>query len=130
MPADMDNREAQPESRQDDPREESAATNARRAPDLGEEEAPRYATLADYVRVLRRRWWIVVAVAAACAAGAFLYFSTRSVEYEARARIAFQPLATEGLPEVALVMPLALPLQAQAVVELARSPKVARRAKH
>ncbi|MGH2950933.1 MAG: Wzz/FepE/Etk N-terminal domain-containing protein [Solirubrobacterales bacterium] len=73
------------------------------------EEAPRYASLADYLRVLRRHRWLILIVAGAFVAGALAYSLTRTEKYEAVAQVSFRDVLADlnlvGIPDSAPEVP-------------------------
>jgi Mrp family chromosome partitioning ATPase/capsular polysaccharide biosynthesis protein len=71
-------------------------------------EAPRYASLADYVRVIRRHRLLIMLVCGAFVAGALVYSLTRETVYEAEAQVSFRDVLADlgligvdaGVPEI------------------------------
>ncbi|MGH2954139.1 MAG: AAA family ATPase [Solirubrobacterales bacterium] len=59
------------------------------------EDAPRYASLSDYVRVIRRHKWLIALVTGAFIAGALSYSLTREDVYEAQAQAAFRDVLAD-----------------------------------
>jgi capsular exopolysaccharide synthesis family protein len=59
-------------------------------------EAPRYVTVRDYLRVLRERPWLILAIAALFTAAAYVYSSRQDERYEAEAAIEFQSQSTQA----------------------------------
>jgi succinoglycan biosynthesis transport protein ExoP len=90
-------------------------------------EQPRYATLRDYLALLRRQRLVVLGVTVIFAAAAFLLSTSQTPEYEAEASVQFR--------DVALDLPLlGIPAQPQPAAERAAvraasvtSPRAARR---
>jgi receptor protein-tyrosine kinase len=59
------------------------------------DDSPRYASLHDYVRVIRRRWLLVALVAAGCAALALAASLTSQSTYEASAQVSFRDVTSD-----------------------------------
>jgi capsular exopolysaccharide synthesis family protein len=59
------------------------------------EQSPRYSTLYDYLRVIRRRWLVIVAFTVALGAAALAFSLAQKPTYEASAQIAFNDIAAE-----------------------------------
>jgi succinoglycan biosynthesis transport protein ExoP len=60
-------------------------------------DTPRYASLRDYLRVLRSRRLLILGVMVAFAAAAFLVSSLQKKEYTAQASLSFQDISTDPL---------------------------------
>jgi tyrosine-protein kinase len=58
-------------------------------------DVPRYATLRDYLRVIRRNRWLILAIVAAFASVAFVISITQTERYEARSSLAFRDLGSD-----------------------------------
>ena len=59
------------------------------------EHAPRYSTLYDYLRVLRRRWLLIVATTIGCGAAALAFSLSQEPKYEASVQVAFRDIAAD-----------------------------------
>jgi len=59
------------------------------------EHAPRYSTLYDYLRVLRRRWILIVAITIGGGAAALALSLSQEPKYEASVQIAFRDIAAD-----------------------------------
>ena len=59
------------------------------------EHAPRYSTLYDYLRVIRRRWILIVATTIAAGAAALALSLAQEPKYEASVQIAFRDIAAD-----------------------------------
>jgi Mrp family chromosome partitioning ATPase/capsular polysaccharide biosynthesis protein len=59
------------------------------------EQTPRYATLHDYLRVIRRRWLIVVGFTLGFAAAALALSLAQKPTYEAEAQLSFRDIAAD-----------------------------------
>ena len=93
------------------------------------EEAPRYASLADYVRVIRRHRWLIALVTVVFVAGTLAYSLTRPSVYEAQAQVSFRDvLADLNLLGVGDAAPEIAPQQRAARnADLITRPEVSRR---
>jgi uncharacterized protein involved in exopolysaccharide biosynthesis len=72
-------------------------------------ETPRYATLRDYLRVLRSHRWLILGITILFAGAAFLVSSLQKKEYTAQASLSFhdisQDLSLVGQQSVPTVAP-------------------------
>src|SRR5687767_4066095 len=59
------------------------------------ENAPRYSTLSDYLRVIRRRWILIVVVTLGCGAAALAASLSQAPRYEASVQMAFRDIAAD-----------------------------------
>jgi Mrp family chromosome partitioning ATPase/capsular polysaccharide biosynthesis protein len=71
-------------------------------------ETPRYATLRDYLRVIRTQRWLILGITAAFVLGAVGYSMSQTKKYEAETSLSFREigqdlgfLGREGVPELA-----------------------------
>ena len=58
-------------------------------------ETPRYATLKDYLDVLRRQWWLILAVAALFGAAAYTYTELQDPSYTAEASLSVRDISRD-----------------------------------
>jgi len=58
-------------------------------------EAPRYATLRDYLNVLRRQRWLLASIIVAFAGAAFVISETQAETYEAEASLSFRDIGRD-----------------------------------
>ncbi len=85
-------------------------------------DAPRYATLRDYVRVVRRHRVLIVLVTIACAAAAYAVTARQKPSYVARASVYFQDTTQElDLLGTAVYPTLSDPVRAQIDSQLVTS---------
>jgi capsular exopolysaccharide synthesis family protein len=93
-------------------------------------DTPRYATLRDYLRVLRSHRLLILGVTIAFAAAAFLISSLQHKEYTAQASLSFRDISQDTLITGGQSVPVFSPDQiAQTNADLINTPAVARRVK-
>lgn len=94
-------------------------------------ETPRYATLKDYLDVLRRQWWLILAVAAVFGGAAYAYTKLQDPTYAAEASLSVRDISRD----FDLVSSNALPTRetpetlAITAAERATRPRIAERVK-
>ena len=93
------------------------------------DDAPRYASLSDYVRVIRRHKWLILLVTGAFVAGALAYSLTREKTYKAEAQVSFRDvLADLNLIGVGDAIPeLPAQLRSAQSADLVTRPEVTRK---
>src|SRR5947209_18106474 len=85
----------------------------------------RYATLRDYLRVLRRYWVMILIVTAVGAVAGFVYAKTQSAFYKATAEVAFQdPLQQLGVVGLSANQPQTPGQLAAVAADLVTAPNV------
>ncbi|HVS85367.1 MAG TPA: division plane positioning ATPase MipZ [Gaiellaceae bacterium] len=84
------------------------------------------ATIADYLRVLRRRWWLVLVAAVVAPAAAYAVTSRQDVHYQASAQVLLLT-AGSALPTNSPSLP-SVPNTPATQTVLARSPAIAQQA--
>ena len=91
-------------------------------------EGPRYVTLRDYLRVVRRNRWLILAIVVAFTGVAMAISLTQSERYEARASLSFRDIGSDLNLLGTSTPPQALPEQrAAATAQLIGRPEIARR---